>query len=451
MPRIWGGGLSEGDNPDLEALMIEEDNVADQELVEYEILGLISYHLSLAKRKVLPESESADILNALLQLLGERPASVKGHEDVHSLVDSRINSMSVYGSDLRVFLSRNDQSHLDIRTFYLDSALELAQSLIEVSIAIEKKFRKAAGYMAGYTHYRQAMPVSFRTYFDYLSSVFLDMAEDCLALHTRFSQKSPLGYGSGYGSPVPADLEDVAHALGYNSSYQNPMHGSFYRGMDDGEMGFLLSKIMVGVSRISQDLILYSSDELRFVRIPDGYTTGSSLMPNKRNPDFLEMLQGYAAESISTLQLAQSTLLGKGSGYHREFQISKDRIMASILRALKILRALPPLFEGLELDANRAHALVENPTYATMAAYRQFIQGGRWKDAYRAVGAVLKQGDRVPEYVPDSLGGTGREEISNVMARVQALMAGKKSRRDALIKAAGEFRETHGSRPGEVH
>ena len=439
MARIWGGGLSDDDNPHLEDLMITEDNEVDSYLIGYEILGLISYHLEISKNNVIPRQESEELLSALLNLYDNVPPSVKGFEDVHSLVDSEVNSATSFGSDLRIFLSRNDQSHFDIRSFYLDKLLEMGVILVEISSTIKIRFENAEGFMAGYTHYRQAMPVSFKTYFDYLSGIFADLAEDSLLLYGKLSISSPLGYGSGYGSPVPADMAQVGKSLGYKGNFGNPLNGSFYRGLDDVELSFLLSKIMLAISRISQDLIMYSSDEFNFLELPKGYTTGSSLMPNKRNPDFLEMLQGYAAEASGALFTTFSVIFNKGSGYHREFQLSKDKTIAFTLRAIKILKALLPLFSGIKIDHSKAKSLVKNPTYATMAAYEKFREGGKWKDAYRYIGAKLKAGEPVAEYCPDSYVGTERNELHILQEKIEALIQIRCNMESELIKTAREF------------
>ncbi len=439
MARIWGGGLSDEDSPLLENLMITEDNEADSYLIGYEILALISYHLELSKNNVIPEQESVELLSALLNLYGNNPTSVKGFEDVHSFVDSEINRATSYGSDLRIFLSRNDQSHFDIRSFYLDQLLEMGQNLVQVSGTIKSRFENAEGFMAGYTHYRQAMPVSFKTYFDYLSGVFADLAEDCLLLYGKLSVSSPLGYGSGYGSPVPVDMEQVGKSLGFGGYYSNPMQGSFYRGLDDSEISFLLSKIMLSISRISQDLIMYSSDEFNFLELPKGYTTGSSLMPNKRNPDFLEMLQGYAAEASGTLFTTFAVLANKGSGYHRELQLSKDKTMSFSIRTIKILKALIPLFEGINIDGSKARKLLKNPTYATMAAYEKFRTDGKWKEAYRFIGTMLKEGEPVAEYSPDSYVGTNPKQFQDLQKRIHGLILSRKNLELELIKTTKEF------------
>ena len=439
MARIWGGGLSDEDSPLLENLMITEDNEADSYLIGYEILALISYHLELSKNNVIPKQESVELLSALLNLYGNKPTNVKGFEDVHSFVDSEINRATSYGSDLRIFLSRNDQSHFDIRSFYLDQLLEMGQNLVQVSGTIKSRFENAEGFMAGYTHYRQAMPVSFKTYFDYLSGVFADLAEDCLLLYGKLSVSSPLGYGSGYGSPVPVDMEQVGKSLGFGGYYRNPMKGSFYRGLDDAEISFVLSKIMLSISRISQDLIMYSSDEFSFLELPKGYTTGSSLMPNKRNPDFLEMLQGYAAEASGTLFTTFAVLANKGSGYHRELQLSKDKTISFSIRTIKILKALIPLFEGINIDSSKARKLLKNPTYATMAAYEKFRAEGKWKEAYRFIGTRLKDGEPVTEYSPDSYVGTNPKQLQDLQKRIHGLILLRKNLELELVKTTKDF------------
>ncbi len=434
MSRIWGGGVSEEDNPNLEDIMVQEDNLIDSNIVEYEILGLIAYHLELSKNNVLPPQESIDILNSLTKLIENPPSDISGFEDVHSLVDSRINEMSEYGQDLRIFLSRNDQSHFDIRSFYADELVQMSMQLLGTSYEIKKKFAQLDGYMPGYTHYRQAMPVSFQTYFDYTASVLRDLAQDCLLLHTKLTEKSPLGYGSGYGSSIPVDPAKIGVLLGFGSSFANPMHGSYYRGMDDLEMSFLLSKIMVGLSRISQDLILYSSDEFGFLKLPDGYTTGSSLMPNKRNPDYLEMIQGYASESAGTMFTATSVLMNKGSGYHREFQLSKDKVIAFTKKVMRILVTFEPLMAGLKVNSEKARELVANSTYATMAAYEKFKADGKWKDSYRFIGTSLKKGDQLHEYSPDTYNSCDINEISSLIKKVTDIRENREKQKSDLLK-----------------
>lgn len=403
MRKIWSGGVSDTGGPDLSSLMTEEDNEVDSYLVEYEIYGLIAYHLELTRRKVIPESETREILSSLLELLKGDTGTGIEYEDVHSMVEEKVKSVTEAGKDLRIFLSRNDQSHYDIRSFYMDKLLEIASILTNLSKKIKEHFSGIEGHMAGYTHYRQAMPVAFKTYFDYISAIFLDFAHDSLDLSKKLSEFLPLGYGSGYGSELPIDRNALASSLGFEESFTNPMHGAFYRGMDDLEVSFLATRIMVGISRFAQDLIILSSEEFRIINLPAGYTTGSSLMPNKRNPDFLEMIQGYASEAIATLMSSSTVVLNKGSGYHREFQLSKDKTIKYVSRLVKILNALEGLFAGIEVNSAEAAKVMENSTYSTMEVFRLFSDGMKWKDAYAQVGNKLRSNEPIKAVPPEPL------------------------------------------------
>lgn len=429
MKKIWSGGASDASGPDLSSLMTDEDNEVDSYLLKYEINGLIAYHLELSKWDIIPKEETKEILAALIKLVDDNIKMGKEYEDVHSMVEDKVKGVTDAGKDLRIFLSRNDQSHYDIRSFYIDELLEVASLLVNLAGRVKNEFSAVSGYMAGYTHYRQAMPVSFETYFDYISGVFLNLAEDAHNLSKKFSKSLPLGYGSGYGSELPIDKMALASTLGFEEMFGNPMYGAFYRGIDDMDVSFLATKIMVSISRLAQDLITLSSEEYGAINLPSGYTTGSSLMPNKRNPDFLEMVEGYASEAIGTLVSSSTTLMNKGSGYHREFQLSKDKVMKYTLRLIDILKAMDGLFSGMEINVDQAEKLVENSTHATMEVFRLFSGGMKWKDAYTTVGNMIKANEPFKTISPKSLTTINTESIYELSKAMEM----EKKRREDLI------------------
>ncbi|EQD29709.1 argininosuccinate lyase, partial [mine drainage metagenome] len=141
----------------------------------------------------------------------------------------------------------------------------------------------------------------------------------------------PMGLGSGYGSLSPVSFDQIAKYLGFDAGPKNPVAAAFYRGFDDIDVSSLLVKIMIFYSRISADMILYSSGSTPFLILPESFLTGSSLMPNKRNPDFLEMVQGYASQLTADFAASAAILANRNTGYHREFQVSKDRTVHNIL------------------------------------------------------------------------------------------------------------------------
>lgn len=442
MERIWSGGVSDQGGPDLSDLMTKEDIGVDSHLINNEILGLIAYHLELSSSNVISRNESSEILKSLLKHYGAHSRIPEEFEDVHTYVENLVKKDSEAGKNLRIFLSRNDQSHHDIRSFYLDSLLVISEELVSIAETISSHLTPLKGKMAGYTHYRQAMPVSFSTYFDHFAAVYLDLSHIAMELYSRLSMLSPLGYGSGYGTSLPVDMSLPAAKLGFKSNFRNPMHGSFYRGVDDMDVAYLETRILSSVSRMAQDFILFSSDEFGFLQLPSGFTTGSSLMPNKRNPDFLEMLQGFASEALGNLTMAVSAIMNKETGYHRELQLAKDKVIQFTGKTEQILKALNSLLGGITVDASRASSLMKNATNATTEAYELFKSGTKWKDAYQEVGKAIRDGKKLGEHEPDDFVTVTNKKLSEAKNHVEEYRKVRASVAAELLEEAIGFIES---------
>ncbi len=258
--------------------------------------------------------------------------------------------------------------------------------------------------------------------------MFLGFSEDSISLYDELSRFCPLGYGSGYGTALTVDKDSLARRLGFLEAYKNPIYGASFRGMDEVDISFFEVKLLLFISRLAQDLIIFSSDEFGFAILPDGFTTGSSLMPNKRNPDFLEMIQGYASESLGILTASISTVANKALGYHREFQLSKDKVMAFTTKLMDILDAFSTFFSQIEFDANKSRELVKNSTHATMEAFHLFSNGTSWKEAYRKVGSDLMAGKIIGEHQPD----TSISVTTHSLAKVKEELEKRNSLRGAV-------------------
>lgn len=419
MNKIWSGGLCEDNGPDLSSVMTRDDIGVDALLIKYEILSLLAIHLEVARMRIIAEQDSREIIKGLLILYRGDNRLEHDYEDVHSFVESKLMGITVSAADLRIFISRNEQSHFNVRSFYIDLLLDLAEKTLKVAAVAYLLAHKYEGCLPGYTHSRQAMPVSAGTYFDYLSESFLDISRNALSLSEEMSSKCPIGYGSGFGSMLSVDYNKIAESLGFQSSYLNPMHGASKRGIDDLEVLFLEIKLMTNVSRISQDLMNFSSDELAFIKLPSGYSTGSSLMPNKRNPDFLEMLQGYCSETLGRLCSSVSILLNKSSGYHREFQISKDSTVLLSNRILTLIENFGGLLEAIDFDREKAKDILQNTTYATVEAYHRFLSGKKWKEAYADVAKDLRKGEEINEWAPVTYLSVNEETITEMEEKIQ--------------------------------
>lgn len=436
MKKIWEGGVTEQKDLDLSSLMTSEDIKIDNLMVKYEILGLLAYHLELYSQKVLDKAETVDLLKALLLVLKEGGDIPEDCEDVHSYVQDRVESHSTYWRNLRIFLSRNDQSHTNIRLFLFDFFVEISVALVGASKAALSTASGTDGVMPGYTHYRQAMPTLFSTYMDSISRSILDLAVDSMNLSMHYLAACPLGYGSGFGSKAPIDKQSLAKRLGFDKTYDNPINGASFRGLDDVDALYLCQKILIAYSRISQDLIYFSSDELGFLSLPEGFTTGSSLMPNKKNPDFLEMVQGYASQGLGQLAASISMIVNKGFGYHREFQISKDRTITSISSVLSLTNAFKKLLKGLKFDPQIASKRVLNSTFATDYAYSLFQSGRSWKESYEQTGRDLSNGILLKENYPIPSPLLSLEAISAVGEKITTIKETHDTKLDLLISEA---------------
>ena len=435
--KIWNGGASKDTGDDITDIMTAEDTIRDSLLLDYEVLSLLAYHIQIYNQSLIPEEDSKSILKSLLSLLHKSMVINPEFEDVHGYVEAMVGEISGKPyENLRIFLSRNEQSHTDIRMFQADHLLNISRLTLKVAETAHKKGMEASGSIPGHTHYRQAMPVAIRTYYDYIASVMVALSQETLEMTGSLMEESPFGYGSGFGSMSPVDFNAVAKSLGFKRHMENPIYGSFLRGMDDLDVIYVLEKTMISVSRIAQDMIVYSSGEHSFIKLPDGFTTGSSLMANKRNPDFLEMIQGYTSLALAVHTATASILENKSSGYHREFQISKDRTMDLLLTCEKIFRHFDTFLSQVIVDENEGKAAMDNSIFATGEAKKIFRSGKTWKESYRQVGDMIRSGQKFNSYDPPIFESVSNKILDDTSDAIEKLADGIRKNREAIVDVA---------------
>ena len=427
MPKIWAGGASANSSRSLDRLMVEDDITVDRHLVRYEILVLLAYHIQIYREKIIPETESSRICSVLLDLYRAQPPLIAELEDVHGNVESAVLQKDrTAGGNLRIFLSRNEQSHSNIVLFRKERYLSIAKKCIEISSIITSRLDDFRGILPGYTHYRQAMPITSATYMDYAASIFLE--ESMRFLHAADGEGIfPFGYGSGFGSPIGVDADKIAQFFGMKHPPGNPIYYASNRGIEEADMLYSLSHLLIRISRLMQDLIVLSGDEAPIFRLPDGFTTGSSLMANKNNPDFLEMIQGYAGEMVGRLNASMTIAMNKSTGYHRDFQISKKLAIESVVLTEEILDRLCEFFASLELNPETAANVLQNAAYTTSNAVSLFRRGLSWKEAYAEAGRRVREGVILDEIPPGDRISTDEEKIAEA--------------RDMIAKAITSFEE----------
>ncbi|BAB60098.1 argininosuccinate lyase [Thermoplasma volcanium GSS1] len=389
--KIWQGGAAKPSEYDPMEYLVKLDVSADTILEKYEIINLMAYHYELIKIGIINEEDGKCLLNALIKAYeGKITIDVKD-EDVHTAIENWVKGLCPKNwENLRLFLSRNEQVHADMILYLLDSFYKMNkifQSCIEKTIGVNGE-----GYLPGYTHFQQAMPFTFKSF---MNSVLLLLERNILNVHDFFQKIriNVYGYGSGYGSPISAKFDKMGELLGLRYDHKNPIFLSSLYPQTLLEASQLIVTIMMPLSRLSSDTINYYSRGI--MDIPDEFTTGSSLMPNKRNPDYLEMIQGLAAESVGVSSSIASIALNKQIGYHRDFQIAKDSIVFLIEKLIAHLDHLPDLLGRIEFFKEASERAVENSSYATMNAWNAFFKGTRWKEAYARIGNMVRENNEL--------------------------------------------------------
>ena len=397
MEPLWKGGAAVNNNKSAQELIIGEDKKYDKLLFKYEILSLISYHLSLDDNLLKPSIRN-QIIEGLRDLYRDGIESLDEYEDIHSYVEGEFSKkFPDLAKYLRILLSRNEQVHNDIRLFLIDNFLKIQKIILENSIKLIEKQNEDAT-IPGFTHYRQAMPIKWSSYIDMILS-FNNYAVGMIDDFMNLINYPAYGYGSGFGSLSKFDNVKLCRLLGLNQGNLNPLFQANLRGFDELNSIHLLSSIILFYSRIATDLILWSTEN-GFVEIPSDYITGSSLMPNKKNPDFLEMLIGFAAEFVSHEHLIQNLLLGKGSFYHREFQIAKWKVMDSVSKFEDIAQYFFDLLSKVKINHGAAERIIDNSIYATQNSALLVYNGIPWKESYEIIGKKILTGEKLEEIEP---------------------------------------------------
>ena len=385
-----------------------QDRVLDLALVEADCFGTAAHVSMLARLPVKPALLTpADAKAVIAELRGIVAAAAAGQfkisledQDVHLAVERRLTEkLGDLGKRVHVCRSRNDQVATDLRLYaktrLLDAA-DAAAALAGTLIAFAKKHAKVP--MVGRTHMQPAMPSSVGLWASAWAESLLD---DLALLRTAYelNDRCPLGSAASYGVPLPIDRRLTSDLLGFAAPVHNVLHANQARGKLESIILSALGQAMLTLSRLAQDLILFSMPEFGYFRLPAEFTTGSSIMPQKRNPDVPELLRAKAAKVLAYANLVAEIVRAAPSGYNRDLQETKAPFMEGFELAISSLRILNPLVAGLEVDAAALRRGFGPEVYATDRALELVAQGMPFRDAYHQVKANL---DQLAGYDPDA-------------------------------------------------
>ena len=367
-----------------------EDHRLDARLVAYDVRATQAHVVMLAAQGLLSREDLARISSGLAALGAEHAAGVweieLADEDAHTALERRLTErIGEAGGRIHLGRSRNDQVLAALRLYLLDALAALADGCRRVATALgELAAAQGELPLPGYTHLQRAMPSSVELW---AGGFAAELEDDALGLTAaaRRASKSPLGSAAGYGVPLlPIDREATRAALGF-AAVQEPVTAvQLSRGKAESQALFEITLLMQDLGRLASDLVLFATAEFAFVELPPAMTTGSSIMPQKRNPDVFELVRGRSATAQACLVEALSITAKLPSGYHRDLQLLKAPLFRGIDVAADTLEILAAALPGVRFRKENLHL---DPTlFAAEEAYRLVLEEGLpFRDAYRRV------------------------------------------------------------------
>ncbi|MDE2345332.1 MAG: argininosuccinate lyase, partial [Gammaproteobacteria bacterium] len=346
-------------------------------------------------------------------------------EDCHTCIEALLTQqLGDAGRRIHLGRSRNDQVILALRLYMRDALLDTAARTAQLADAFISFAKQHADLpLPGYTHLRRAMPSSFGLW---AGGFAAGLAEELQALQSVYARldRCPLGAAAGFGAPLPLDREYVAALLGFAAVQTSPADVMNSRGRHELALVNALASIGLVLEKFLWDAALYCMPELGYLKLPDAFTTGSSIMPQKRNPDVLELARGRCRELRGHALMLQELAGGLPSGYHRDLQLLKQPLFMSLDTAYGLLDILLRLMPDLQVDEKRARAACGDDLYAAQEATRLAQEGMPFRDAYQQVARQLLDGSFKPDRSASlctHLGGVGNLGLERIAADCAAL------------------------------
>jgi argininosuccinate lyase len=388
MSRLWEKGLPLDER--VLRYTAGEDHQLDARLVPYDVRGSIAHAEMLAAQDLISHDDCHAICDGLRVLeasfrAGEWQITLED-EDVHTALETRLTeNIGAAGGRLHLGRSRNDQVLTALRLYLRDAALDLAGRVEHLRSAITHLAgRQGDVELPGYTHMQHAMPSSVELWCGGFEEGFGDAIDGLRSVQKRVN-KNPLGSAAGYGTPgLPLDREFTTKRLGFDVTQIPVTAAQLSRGKAESALLFEIALMMQDLSRLASDLLLFYTQEFAYVSLAPEVTTGSSIMPQKRNPDVLELLRASSATSQACLDEALMITAKLPSGYHRDLQRLKSPLFRSIDLAIESVDIMAYVLEGLEFLPENIK--LDDGIFATAEAYRLVTEEGMpFREAYRKV------------------------------------------------------------------
>lgn len=392
--QLWAKGLP------LDGLVhtftVGRDPELDLHLLAYDAWGSAAHARTLHRAGLLSTADARALVGELKRLQAQAQAGelviLPQQEDGHTLLEAELTArLGEPGQRIHAGRSRNDQVATALRLWMREQLLAVEGETLALAQALVAFAEANPGAMPGYTHLRRAMPSSWSQWASAHAEALLEELEAVESLWYRLD-RCPLGSGAGYGVPLPLDRAHSASLLGFSRIHRNASEVQLTRGRTEGAFLHTLANVGLALERLCQDALLFSTEEFGFLRLPDAFTTGSSLMPQKRNPDVLELARARARELRGQAARVDALSAGLSGGYHRDFQLLKAPLMEGTASALELLQVLTHVIPALEPLGHAAEVAEAPELHATQAACERVLAGQPFREAYVAVAKEVAGG-----------------------------------------------------------
>jgi argininosuccinate lyase len=392
MTRLWDKGAP------LDARVLDytagEDYLLDERLVAYDVRASLAHAEMLHAQHLLSAEDLLAIRTGLAQLAEEHARGAwhveLADEDGQTALERRLTArIGAAGARIHLGRSRNDQLLVALRLYLRDALQGLAAEARAVCAALTRLAeRQGEVQLPGYTHMQQAMPSSVALWAGGFAAELADDADGLLAVARR-ADRNPLGSAAGYGTPgLPLDRAHTTRALQFAATHEPVSAVQLSRGKAEAQLLFEIALTLQDLSRLAADLLLFYTSEFAFIELPEAFTTGSSIMPQKRNPDVLELVRGRSAGALGCLTEALALCAKLPSGYQRDLQLLKPPLFRGIDLAGSTLPMVAAVLDALRFRPERIR--IDPAVHAAEQAYALVLQEGiPFREAYRRIAQRL--------------------------------------------------------------
>lgn len=389
-------------NEKIEKFTVGKDREMDLYLAEFDVLGSLA-HVEMLESVGLLEKEELEILTTELKVIYQLAKANEfviedGVEDVHSQVELMLTrKLGDIGKKIHSGRSRNDQVLVDLKLFTrseIEKTVKAVSSLFDVLIGQSNRYKNV--FMPGYTHLQIAMPSSFGLWFGAYAESLADDLQLLLSAW-KITNRNPLGSAAGYGSSFPLNRRMTTELLGFDTMNYNVVYAQMGRGKMERIVSTALASVAATVAKLAFDACLFTSQNFNFIKLPDEFTTGSSIMPHKKNPDVFELTRAKCNKIQAIPQQITMITNNLPSGYFRDLQIIKEVFVPAFADLQDCLEMTAMMMDRIEVN----NEILNDPKYDYLFSVeevnRLVLEGMPFRDAYKKVGLAIEAGIFLPE------------------------------------------------------